>query len=79
MVEGGIPMVKAEFPGEIRFTGNDEITVGDVNVSKWLKAALGGAPRLHVRMKIEVELDPITTTYASTTLGGAFQEPAEVK
>lgn len=73
-----IPLVKLEFPGEIRFTPNHEITVGDVNVSKFLQDALGRMPRIHGVLRVEFEAIPLTNTVASSTMGGAYQEPAEV-
>lgn len=78
MAGNGIPLVKLEFPGEIRFTANHEITVGDVNVSKYLQDALGRVPRIHGVLRVEFEAAPLTNTVASSTMGGAYQEPAEV-
>jgi hypothetical protein len=77
MSENQIPLVVLEFPGEIRFTPNDEITVGDVNVSKFLKDALGRMPRIHGRLYVRFVAEPLTNTVASSTMGGAYQEPSE--
>lgn len=73
----GIPLVALEFPGEIRFTSNGEITVGDVNVSEFLRDALGGSPRLHGRLIIKFLAEPLTNTVVSSTMAGKYQEPAE--
>ena len=72
-----IPLVSLEFPGEIRFTAQNEITVGDVNVSAFLRDALGRMPRIHGRLFVRFEAEPLTNTVASSTMGGAYQEPAE--
>jgi hypothetical protein len=75
----GIPLVRLVFPGEIRFTENNEITVGDVNVSQFLRDALGRFPRIHGELEISFVARPLTNTVASSTMGGAYQEPAETK
>lgn len=72
-----IPLVSLEFPGEIRFTAQDEITVGDVNVSRYLRDALGRMPRIHGVLRIQFVAQPLTNTVASSTMGGAYQEPSE--
>lgn len=77
MAADGIPLVRLSFPGEIRFTANGESTVGDVNVSDYLRDALGGSPRLHGRLLVEFYAEPLTNTVASSTMAGKYQEPAE--
>ena len=75
----GIPLVRLMFPGEIRFTAGNEITVGDVNVSAFLRDALGRFPRIHGVLRVEFDAVPLTNTVASSTMGGAYQEPAELQ
>lgn len=74
----GIPLVDLAFPGELRMSG-DVITVGDTNITNILRDALGHNPRLHGKLYIRFVAEPITLTVASSTFGGAYQEPAEVK
>ena len=74
----GIPLVELVFPGELRVAPNGEITVGDVNVTEYLRDALGGKPRLHGRLFIKFVAEPLTNTVASSTMGGKYQEPAEL-
>jgi hypothetical protein len=73
----GIPLVALEFPGELRFAG-DVLTVGDVNVTAFLRDALGKYPRIHGRLFVRFVAEPLTNTVASSTMGGAYQEPAEL-
>jgi hypothetical protein len=74
----GIPLIRLAFPGEIRVTDGNVITVGDANVTEFLRDALGRFPRIHGELTIEFVAKPLTQTIASSTMGGKYQEPAEV-
>ena len=74
-----VPLVEFMFPGEIRIPDSGVITVGDVNVTEFLRDALGRFPRIHGKLYVRFVAEPLTATFASSTLGGAYQEPAEVK
>lgn len=76
--EDGCVLVEVMFPGEIRIPKDGAITVGDVNVTKWLTDALGRYPRIHGRLEVRFIAEPLRATFASSTMGGAYQEPAEV-
>ncbi len=75
MEQISIPLVDVSFPGELTVSPNHEIFVGDVNVSRFFRDAMGRFPHIHGAIRITFVAHPLTNTVASSTMGGSYQEP----